>query len=328
MHSENRQAVTSKTLDVSYFKKIEERLILCRNTAPRCFGPSLLDSEKIVINGNEYFNIKSLLHIFRSHPEYLYVLEPRYHSLVMGDTNTENIKIGNIAPLLEVQDLIDHNRSGEEISRALAVINAKDIQLRFLDPRAIGFQSDGANSRDDYMYDNKPWHNSIGHYDEYHNDLFTLTININAQKIPIIDIRFSENNVYQRAYGIADCAMDDINPLNDPTNIGMEKYFSHVMNTLYDNTNPDSIYLRDDPYWLVRFVFMMGTHFAAMPPFHFISEFDGTIKDSIDTQSRPVAIYCEGIKWLNWTLEILQGKRDHFLGVNVPPIKKIVEEAI
>ena len=328
VHSENRQAVTSKTLDVSYFKKIEERLMLCRNTAPQCFGPNLLDSEKIVINGNEYFNIKSLLHIFRSHPEYLYVLEPRYHSLVMGDTNTENIKIGNILPLLEVQDLIDHNRSGEEISRALAVINAKDIQLRFLDPRAIGFQSDGANSRDDYMYDNKPWHNSIGHYDEYHNDLFTLTININAQKIPIIDIRFSENNVYQRAYGIADCAMDDINPLNDPTNIGMEKYFSHVMNALYDNTNPDSIYLRDDPYWLVRFVFMMGTHFAAMPPFHFISEFDGTIKDSIDTQSRPVAIYCEGIKWLNWALEILQGKRDHFLGVNVPPIKTIVEEAI
>lgn len=327
IHGENRVAVSGNTLEISYFRKIEDRLALCRETAPHSFSPELLDSEKIVINGNEYLNVNTLLSTYRSHPEYLRLLEPGYHALVMGDTNTENIKIGNTAPLLAAQVLIHQQRNEEEIIRTLAAINAENIQLRFLDPRAIGFQSEGAECRDDYMYDNKPWHNSIGHYDEIHNELFSLDISINAEKSPVINIEFTDNNDYQRAYQIADCAPKNINPLTDPTVVGVEKYFARVMNTVYNSANPDSVYQKD-PHWLVRFIFMMGTHFTAMPPFHFSAELNGAIKDNVQTQRRPLAIYCEGIKWLNWALEILQGKRDQFLGVSVPLFEQIAKEAI
>lgn len=329
IHRENRVEVSGNTLETSYFRKIEERLALCRQTATQTFGPELLDSENIVINGNEYLNIGSLLNIFRSHPEYQRLLEPRYHSLVMGDTNTENIKIVNTAPLLAVQELMNQKSVDEqEIAQALVAIDAESIQLRFLDPRAIGYQSEGTECRDDYMYDNKPWHNSVGHYDEIHNELFSLDMCINADRSPVINIQFTDNNDYQCAYQIVDCAQKNINPLYDVSIVGVEKYFAQVMNSVYDVTNPNSTFLRDDPNWLVRFVFIMGTHFTAMPPFHFSSELDGTIKDSVRTQRRPVAIYCEGIKWLNWALEILQGKRTHFLGVSVPFIEQIEKEAI
>ncbi|ECS8719542.1 hypothetical protein DIJ97_19880 [Salmonella enterica] len=322
VHCERRRPVTGNTLESSYFKKIEDRLILCQRTTPNVFSQEFIGSDKIVINGNEYYNIKSLLHVFRSHPEYQSVLEPRYHSLVIGDTNTENIKIGNTAPLLAIQSLISKNSAEDIISKALANINIDNIQLKFLDPRAIGFQSEGANCRDDYMYDNKPWHNSIGHYDEIHNEMFTLTMDLDSSGVPIVNIQFTENNEYQRVYKISDCAQKNINPLTDSTVIGIERYFSQVMNTVYGSVDSESVYFSDDPYWLIRFVFIMGTHFAAMPPFHFTSELDGTIKDSVHCQRRPVAIYCEGIKWLNWALEILQGKRDQFLGVGAPLIEQ------
>lgn len=328
VHSQNRVLTAGNTLEISYFRKIEERLALCRQTAPQCFSAELLDSEKIVINGCEYLNVKPLLNIFRSHPEYQRMLEPRYHSLVMGDTNTENIKLGNVAPLLAVQALIDEQRSEEDIARAMAAITAGTLELRFLDPRAIGFQTEGAECRDDYMYDNKPWHNSIGHYDEIHNELFTLEMTVNGVKNPLINIHFTPDNPWQRAYQVVDCAHSNSNPLADPTITGLETYFAQVMGAVYELDNPNSVWLRDDPYWLVRFVFMMGTHFTAMPPFHFTSELDGTIKDSIRTQRRPVAIYCEGIKWLNWALEILQGKRDQFLGVSVPFVEHLAKEAM
>lgn len=328
IHRENRVAASGNTLESSYFRKIEDRLALCRQTAPGCFSPELLDSDKIVINGREYLNSKALLSAFRSRPEYQRMLEPVWHSLVMGDTNTENIKMGNTAPLLAAQVLINQHRSEDEIARALAAISAEDIQLRFLDPRAIGYQSEGADCRDDYMYDNKPWHNSLGHYDEIHNELFNLTMSLNAAKNPVVTIQFAESNDYQRTYRITDCAEKNINPLSQHEVVGMERYFAQVMSTVYDTASPDSVFLREDPHWLVRFVFMMGTHFTAMPPFHFSSELDGTIKDSIRTQRRPVAIYCEGIKWLNWALEILQGKRDQFLGVSVPYVEQFAKEAM
>lgn len=328
VHREKRVVSEGNTLEISYFRKIEDRLELCQQTAPGVFCPELLSSEKIIINGTEYLNIKQLLNTFRSHHEYLRQLEPLYHSLVMGDTNTENIKINNTAPLLEVQNLINQKSSEEEIAQALEAINADQIELRFLDPRAIGYKTEGDECRDDYMYDNKPWHNSLGHYDELHNELFTLDMKFNDEKTPVININFTEGNEYQQTYQITDCVQKNINPSNDQSIVGMEKYFSKVMNNVYDSTNPDSIYIKEDPYWLVRFVFIMGTHFAAMPPFHFSSELDGTIKDSIFNQRRPVAIYCEGIKWLNWSLAILQGTTNQFLGVSVPFVDDVIREVL
>jgi hypothetical protein len=316
IHSVDRVPAPGRTLDTSYFRKIEDRLALCRRTAPNTFNPRLLDTERIVVNGVSYLNSAALLARLRARPEFADVLEPRFHSLVMGDTNTENIKMTNVEPLLHAQRLIESDAEADEIDAALADITPETLGLRFLDPRAIGFRSEGGQTRDDPMYDNKPWHNSIGHYDEIHHEQFTLRVRLDDDSAPRVDIEFAEGNPYQRAYRVRDVvARGGRTDATAPQ--GIEDHFGPVMTEVYGLDDPDSPYLRDDPFWLIRFVFMMGTHFTAMPPFHFQSELDGTLTDNHQTQRRPVAIYCEGIKWLNWALEMLEGTRTEFLGVQV-----------
>jgi hypothetical protein len=202
------------------------------------------------------------------------------------------------------------------------------MEIRFLDPRAIGYNSEGASCRDDYMYDNKPWHNAIGHYDELHNELFELSMSFDDSPTPHVRVNFVQGNPYQKAYKVVDATARRLSMREVSSLGGMEAYFSQVMNSVYDLENPDSPYLKEDPFWLIRFVFMMGTHFTAMPPFHFISEMDGTLIDNYHSQRRPVAIYCEGIKWLNWALEMLEGKRSEFLGLQVPALKHMAAEAM
>ncbi|MGH4033407.1 ACP S-malonyltransferase [Actinomycetota bacterium Odt1-20B] len=319
VHSVNRVPAPGDTLDVSYFKKIEDRLELSRRTAPATFSEHLIDTERIVINGTSYLNHQALLERFRGTPEFRSVLEPAFHSLVMGDTNTENIKMLNVQPLLHAQHLIEDDAPQEEIDAALQAITAESLGIKFLDPRAIGFKGEGAATRDDAMYDNKPWHNSIGHYDEMHFEHFTMNVDAGPGKTPQVTVDFEPGNPYQLAYRVRDVVAGggSVDPANPQ---GMEDHFATVMTRALGLDDPDSPFLRDDPYWIVRFVFMMGQHFTAMPPFHFQAELDGTLPDSWQTQRRPVAIYCEGIKWLNWALEMLEGKRTEFLGLPVPPL--------
>ncbi|MFE6172423.1 ACP S-malonyltransferase [Streptomyces sp. NPDC056464] len=319
VHSVGRVPAPGETLDTSYFRKIEDRLELCRRTAPRTFNAQLLDTERIVVNGVSYLNHGALLKRFRGTPEFAEILEPAHHSLVMGDTNTENIKISDTGPLLHAQRLIESGAPREDIDEALAAITPAALGIRFLDPRAIGFKSEGKDTRDDAMYDNKPWHNSIGHYDEIHFEQFTLNVEAEEGHTPTVDIAFLPGNPYQRAYRVRDVIANG-GTLDTGAPQGMEDHFAGVMTAALGLDDPDSPYLRDDPYWLIRFVFMMGQHFTAMPPFHFQKELDGTLVDTYQTQRRPVAIYCEGIKWLNWALQMLEGARTEFLGLAVPPL--------
>ncbi|MEU2423121.1 ACP S-malonyltransferase [Streptomyces sp. NPDC007851] len=319
VHSVGRVPAPGGTLDVSYFRKIEDRLALCRRTAPRTFGARLLDTERIVINGVSYLNSGTLLERFRGTPAFARILEPAFHSLVMGDTNTENIKITDSGPLKHAQRLIESGAPREDVDAALAAITPASLGIRFLDPRAIGFRSDGKDTRDDPMYDNKPWHNSIGHYDEIHFEQFTLNVDVGEGRTPNVDIAFLAGNPYQRAYRVRDVVAAG-GTVDTEAPRGMEDWFAPVMTAALGLDDPDSPYLRDDPYWLVRFVFMMGQHFTAMPPFHFQQELDGSLVDTYQTQRRPVAIYCEGIKWLNWALQMLEGSRTGFLGLDVPAL--------
>ncbi|MFF7360379.1 ACP S-malonyltransferase [Streptomyces sp. NPDC008125] len=321
VHSVHRVPAPGETLNASYFRKIEARLDLCRRTAPQTFGAHLLDTERIVIDNVSYLNHSALLERFRAAPDFLEILEPAFHSLVMGDTNTENIKITDSRPLLRAQRLIEAAAPQREIDAALEAITASSLGIRFLDPRAIGYKSDGAATRDDAMYDNKPWHNSIGHYDEIHFEHFTMNVDAGDGRTPRVDIAFLEDNPYRRAYRVRDVILNDGTvDTEDPR--GMEDWFAPVMTAALGLDDPDSEYLKHDPYWLVRFVFMMGQHFTAMPPFHFQKELDGTLVDTYQTQRRPVAIYCEGIKWLNWALQMLEGSRTEFLGIEAPVLRR------
>lgn len=318
VHAVNRVPAPGGTLDESYLKKIEDRLDVCRRTAPQTFGPRLLDPETITINGIPQRNAAALVRWFREHPEHHKVLEPRFHSLVMGDTNTENIKITHTGPLRTAQKLIEEGAPRREVDAALAAITPATLGIKFLDPRAIGYRSTGRGTIDDPMYDNKPWHNSIGHYDEIHFEHFQLDVRT-PDTGPQVQIQFDAGNPFQRAYRVRD-AVQDGHPVDHEQPLGMEDHFAEVMTEALGLDDPESPYLADDPHWLVRFVFMMGTHFTAMPPFHFQAELDGTLTDSYHVQRRPVAIYCEGVKWLNWAVEILEGKRTSFLGIPVPPL--------
>ncbi|WP_200896056.1 hypothetical protein [Chromobacterium vaccinii] len=320
VHAVNRAPAPGETLDISYFKKIEDRLALSARTAPVVFDKNLLGTEQIVINGTPYLNLLALVRHFRERPEFLRVLEPRFHSLVMGDTNTENIKMTETGPLLHAQRLIDEGADATAIDEALQAITADSLGIKFLDPRAIGFENDGAETCDDAMYDNKPWHNSLGHYDEIHYEYFRIQVQTGEGKIPCVDIQFVEDNPFQKSYRIRDCVEKGLDVRPEKEALGMEDYFGPVMASVYGLAEADSQALRDDPYWLIRLVFVMGTHFAAMPPFHFQSELDGSLIDNYQTQRRPVAIYCEGVKWLNWALEMLEGRRREFLGIPVPPL--------
>ena len=316
VHSQRRAASPGGTLEEQYFRKIEDRLNLCRRTAPKTFNPELLDTDEIVINGRRYRNYRRLLQIFRTQEKFKEIIEPRFHALVVGDTNTENIKIVDTGPLVRAQKLIESGASRAVVDRALTAITPETIGLRFLDPRAIGYRSEGSDTRDDLMYDNKPWHNSIGHYDEIHNEEFDLTVERQPDGTPSIWIAFHDMNPYQRSYRVRDTTERRLSVRPDAPQ-GIEDHFARVMRNVYDLDDPNSTQYQVDPNWITRFVFTMGTHFTAMPPFHFQSEIDGSLIDSPDVQRRPVAIYCEGIKWLNWSLEILEGTRANFLGIDV-----------
>jgi len=64
----------------------------------------------------------------------------------------------------------------------------------------------------------------------------------------------------------------------------------------------------------------MGTHFAAMPPFHFSKDAHGVLVDNARHQRRPLALYAEGVKWLNLALDMLEGRVRDFLGIAVPRV--------
>jgi hypothetical protein len=290
IHSQRRRKPVRPTLEQSYFGKIEKRLELSSQTAPQTFDERLLAAETIVINGQHLDNVPRLLRRFRASPVYQEALEPTFHSLVMGDTNTENIKIGNIEPLL---------RAYPQISVDHPPFSAEELELAFLDPRAIGFHEHGVDTgADDPMYDNKPWHNSLGNYDAIHGEHFELEHSV-AEGTPGLVIRFHDDHPYRKSYQ------------------GIGRYFAPVMRAAWHLDDDASDVARNDPYWLVRFVFVMGTHFMAMPPFHFSRTPEGVLIDDPQHQKRPLAIYAEGIKWLNLALDMLEGRVRHFLGVPV-----------
>jgi len=293
VHVHRRRSPRQPTLEPSYFTKIEKRLALAAATAPHTFNDFMLRSPEILLNGRRLRNVPTLLRAFRGVDRYARILEPRTHSLVVGDTNTENIKIRNIEPLLR-----DHG----ELAPGARPFTYQDLKLGFLDPRAIGFHEHGVDTgADDPMYDNKPWHNSLGHYDQIHGEHFDLAYQM-IDGIPALRIAFHEQHPYADSYR------------------DLGRYFADAMAAAWQLGEPVVGIDHEDPFWIIRFAFVMGTHFMAMPPFHFSKTADGRLIDDPQRQRRPLAIYAEGIEWLNLALEMLEGRQREYFGVPVPSI--------
>lgn len=286
IHKHKKNQVSVPTLESSYFKKIEDRINTTKNALPKTIE-FLTNTNYLYINSEKYINTPLLINKFRNH-QYVNILEPKYHGLVTGDTNTQNIIISNVAPILKAIE-------GDKGS-----FSFKDIGIKFIDPRSLGFNSEGEDTIDDFMYDNKPFHNSLGNYDMIYGKHFDLKISTRSS-VPSVIIA-ENNNPYRSSY------------------IGLEGYFKEIMDNGWKVNTKE--FLKNDPYWLIRFVFLMGTHFAAMPPFQVEKDKSGSVKDEKEIQKKVVAIYCEGVKWLNLAYRMLCEEINEFNGFSMPIINK------
>lgn len=282
IHSQGITERHEDTIEPSYLTKIEHRLDLARQATPRLFS-ALTNGDSISVNGQTLMNATPLLEFFRQ-PQVMEMLEPPHHSLVMGDTNTENVKITRPEALRAAMAEGDLSLTYE------------DMGLMFIDPRSIGFNSTGRHTRDDYMYDNKPFHNSLGNYDNIHGEHFSLNF-ANTPNGAKVDIHFDPNSPYSNPYE------------------SIEEHFEEIMGAWINDGELET----DDPNWLARFAFIMGTHFAAMPPFHFKKSAEGVVAEDPERQKRAVAVYIEGIKWLNRAQQMISGKQQQLFGVQVAP---------
>jgi hypothetical protein len=289
IHKHRKTEPNEPTVEISYLDKIEARLKLSRETAPSTFT-TLTTSDYILIDNKLYRNIPQLLDAFRD-PDFLNVLEPKLHCLVMGDTNTENVKITKPEALKTAME-----------EEALD-FTYDDLGIKFLDPRAIGFNCSGGEVVDDPMYDNKPIHNSLGNYDVIHGEHFTIESMTTDDGLPHIKLPHDVDHPFKEPYR------------------DMEQHFPYIMEGM---NVYDSEFQRRDPNWIIRFAFVMGTHFAAMPPFHFKKNYDGTVSDDCQSQKRAISVYCEGIKWLNTAHDMLNGDRKELFGIPVPAVPKTV----
>jgi hypothetical protein len=256
-----------------HLSKVSGRLALTHRALPRLVGAHLLVAERIRYDGIGLRNWPWLARTLRARLHDRVSLLPPRLCLTMGDTNTENVKVTNPATFLAAVE------SGN------LDFTYDDLGLMFLDPRGIGWGTTGADVVDDYLYDLKIWHNSLGNYDVLANGHYQVRLSHVGTHL---DVRIDRGpNPFDLSYeGIGD-------------------YFSSVIGrTLGDVT-------RTDPGWFERFLFVMGTHFLAMLPFHVHRRADGTIPDTVPQQRRVVALYCEGLWWLNCFVAFaLQGELD------------------
>ncbi len=280
IHTHRKKQFNDLMLEVSYLKKVEDRLRTANRAIPKVMD-FLLQGETITINNQNYINIPTILNYFRHHP-HRDNLEPPYLCLVSGDTNTQNIMISETEPLFRA------------IQTGVTDFTYKEIGIKFIDPRAVGFNSKGSTTVDDPLYDSKPFHNSFGNYDMIYDKHFDL-INSSISGHSYIEI-IEMNNPYALSYN------------------GLESHFKDIMK---NGWGVNQKFIQEDPHWLTRFIFLLGTHFAAMIPFQ-IEKIDvPTPIDDVEAQKRAVAIYCEGVKWLNLALKILDGATSEFLGISV-----------
>lgn len=274
IHTHRRRSRAENTLEQCYFRKIEQRLELAKKSIPTVLNDDFVDAPVILINRQPYLGIRGVLSELRDQAQKHSMLEAPGYCLTMGDMNTQNIKIGNEQVILAAR------ASGRDD------FSYHDLGIGLVDPRAIGPISQGATTVDDYLYDSKFWHNSLAHYDVWYNGHFDLNLS-KSGGLPEISIRLASHHPFRESYQDVGAFLAEV----------MEKGFGEGQNSLLDA----------DPHWAVRFVFLMGTHMCAMLPFHLQKTTNGEVVDDWRRQTRAIALYCEGIVWLNRAAAMLRG---------------------
>jgi hypothetical protein len=144
--------------------------------------------------------------------------------------------------------------------------------IRFIDPRGIGPERRDGLVVDDPLYDWKYWHNSVGHYDSIYGGFYSLA-SASAGRQPLeIVLASTDGNPLTAAYSHLPARFLEV--------VGQPGHLDGDLIRLYGDS------------WELRFLFLMGSHFAAMLPFHLDP-------NSSDEDAPIVAMYCESVRWLN-----------------------------
>jgi hypothetical protein len=273
LHTHRRRAPADHVLERYHLRKVEERLELAHRTAPAAFPRRLFEVDHFYVNGRKLANLPAILRVLRSVNELAQVFEPPRLCLTMGDMNTENVKITRPDRLLAA------------MHRTQLQPSFDDMGLRLLDPRAIGVESEGSTTVDDPIYDFKFWHNSLAHYDLLHGEHFAITVE-QRRGVPYVNLAPARPNPYEISYA------------------GLATWFTHVFERGLSSGLAGLS--AEDPHWVPRFALLMGTHICGMTPFHFSRGIDGGVVDDWRVQRRPVALYCEGIWWLNLAIAVAE----------------------
>lgn len=163
---------------------------------------------------------------------------------------------------------------GDTNTHNILVEDQNAQQIRFLDPRGVGVLIDG-HVVDDPLYDWKFWHNSLGHYDALFEGRFELTGAADGEVL----LRHSD-------------------PLGVRTWRAAHQLFGRDPLVTGDF---DPIFLGQHVFQ--RFLFLMGSHFVAMMPFHL---------NRHNQEGRCAAdlMYLEALFWLNLCLNSIRSDFD------------------
>ncbi len=142
---------TTSLIDDVYFNRAKNRLGEMRGLTP--IFKRLLDTKKIILNGNEYDHVLPVLKKLENDEKLKRVLHPPYISYIHGD-----LHLGNI--------LADKEDSNKFI---------------LIDPRGRVY---GGGVGGDYAYDlGKIWHSLNGLYDFIHENKFTVKYSVEGDTL-------------------------------------------------------------------------------------------------------------------------------------------------
>ena len=154
--------------------------------------------------------------------------------------------------------------------------------IKLLDPRGIGPAWSRGMLVDDPLYDWKYWHNSLAHYDMIYSGQLQIAMGTAVDDVPWVTIASRDDLAYEKTYRHIAASFEEVISVAAGTGQTLENRYGRA--------------------WRLRFLFLMGSHFAAMLPFHLHRN------PTRDVAGASVlAMYCESVRWLNAALDYWNG---------------------
>lgn len=250
-------------VEAYHLTKIEARLQLVRDSWAWAATHLHQNASAVTVNDQPYMSVEQCIAVIRADASMMRALEAPAYNLVVGDSNTQNILICG-----DPRHLRD-------------VAGPDSVPLRFIDPRGIGPARNQGVVVDDPVYDWKYWHNTVGHYDAMFSGNFWMSVETASSSLHF-----------------------QLGHRRPPAVEMSSRRLAAAFRSVVAHAAPPGVALSDryGEHWELRFLFLMGSHFAAMTPFHLNRSHQlSPIGDhnSWMSSSATLAMYCESARWLN-----------------------------